>query len=581
MGKKLLALLLAAVMVLSLAACNSSAPAETEATKAEEQTDTTAADEKADDTTAAPAEETDAPEVEDETPAEGGEDAPAGSGDAVWDEAWADVDTSEHVVINYMTTGDAPTTGCNDEMLAQLNKILTDRVNAEINIYWISWTDYLANYNLTLARMDGSVDLVGSATDWLDAWPNAKNGAFLELSEEDLAKYAPKTWASVPAEHWDYCKYDGEIYFMPEDNYSQWTNHGFCYRLDWAREAGLADGVKSWEDLTTYFKYVKENYGDDLIALWDTDGTSYPAGGYITSHTDWTSLNGICSGALWGAYDSDEYTVKCEYLEETDNLVAFAEMMKEWDEIGVWPTDVLSNTGADNRLEFRQGKTAVEQHHTQTWTGIVSPKASTDNTMYIDDPDAEVGFFYYGMESKNVKRDLITHGVCAISAASKNPERALMVYDLLRNDADCYDLFNYGIKGRSYDVDENGMRFTPDSYVADKDSISTNWWWGRNDDLEIPSASMNWDAINALYDEYESFAKLYPWENFVPEMDAIQSYVDNCQEVYTKYMKLICYGQYDGEPADMVAEFQQALRDAGAEKVTEALQEQFDAFYGK
>ena len=86
----------------------------------------------------------------------------------VWAEKWADVDTSKHVVINYMTTGDAPTTGANAEMLAELNKILTDRVNAELNIVWISWTDYLANYNLRIASMDGSIDLIGSYTDWLD-----------------------------------------------------------------------------------------------------------------------------------------------------------------------------------------------------------------------------------------------------------------------------------------------------------------------------------------------------------------------------------------------------------------------------
>ncbi len=77
------------------------------------------------------------------------------------------------------------------KMLDELNAILTEKVNAELQIYYIGWTDYLSNYNLTLARMDGSVDLVGTATDWLDAWPNAKNGAFLELSDEMLAKYAP------------------------------------------------------------------------------------------------------------------------------------------------------------------------------------------------------------------------------------------------------------------------------------------------------------------------------------------------------------------------------------------------------
>ena len=165
-----------------------------------------------------------------------------------------DIDTSEHVVITYMVTGDKPdgkSAERLDEMMEKLNAILTEKVNAELEIYYIGWTDYLSNYNLTLAQMDGSVDLVGTASDWLDAWPNAKNGAFLELSEDMLKTYAPKTWESVSQDHWDLCKYNGSIYLIPEDNYAQWTNHGFIYRLDWAKEAGLTDGVKSWEELTT------------------------------------------------------------------------------------------------------------------------------------------------------------------------------------------------------------------------------------------------------------------------------------------------------------------------------------------
>lgn len=144
-----------------------------------------------------------------------------------------EIDTSEHVVITYMTTGDKPT-GTQEEldnMLSELNAILTEKVNAELEIYFIEWTDYLSNYNLTLAQMDGTVDLVDTASDWLDAWPNAKNGAFLELSEDMLKTYAPQIWASVPAENWE-----------------------------WTKEAGLTDGVKSWEDLTTYWKYVKDTY---------------------------------------------------------------------------------------------------------------------------------------------------------------------------------------------------------------------------------------------------------------------------------------------------------------------------------
>ena len=511
---------------------------------------------------------------------EGGE--AAATGDA-WD-AWSEVDTSEHVVINYMTTGDKPSgelAATVDAALAELNDILTEKINAELQIYYISWTDYLSNYNLTLAQMDGSVDLVGTASDWLDAWPNAKNGAFLELSEEMLQTYAPKTWASVSPEHWELCKYDGEIYLMPEDNYAQWTNHGFIYRMDWAKEAGLADGVQSWEDLTTYFKYVKETYPD--ITPWDSDGTQYGqmAGGWITSHSDYVSIDGISANAMWGGTKDDLYTIYSPYMTETDSLVEYAKMMKEWDEIGVWQTDVLNNTASTNRDDYRVGKVAAEQHHTQTWTDLVSH--TTQNTIYDTDEDAETGFFYFGQETGNVVALNITHGAMAVSAGSENPERALMVYDMIRNDPECYQLLCYGQEGVSWEKTDDGMKTTPEGYNADTQNVNgvTNFWWGRNDDLEIRDASRDWEKIDALYAEYDSKKIDYPYGQFILNNDNIQSYIANINEIYTNYMKQISFGKYSGTAEEIVAEFQQALKDAGIDIVTEEIQRQIDEVYGE
>lgn len=558
MKKRVLALFLATTMAAGLTACGGSS--DTAATAAKEPAAEAGA-------------ETDAAE-------EGGE--AAATGDA-WD-AWSEVDTSEHVVINYMTTGDKPSgelAATVDAALAELNDILTEKINAELQIYYISWTDYLSNYNLTLAQMDGSVDLVGTASDWLDAWPNAKNGAFLELSEEMLQTYAPKTWASVSPEHWELCKYDGEIYLMPEDNYAQWTNHGFIYRMDWAKEAGLADGVQSWEDLTTYFKYVKETYPD--IIPWDSDGTQYGqmAGGWITSHSDYVSIDGISANAMWGGTKDDLYTIYSPYMTETDSLVEYAKMMKEWDEIGVWQTDVLNNTASTNRDDYRVGKVAAEQHHTQTWTDLVSH--TTQNTIYDTDEDAETGFFYFGQETGNVVALNITHGAMAVSAGSENPERALMVYDMIRNDPECYQLLCYGQEGVSWEKTDDGMKTTPEGYNADTQNVNgvTNFWWGRNDDLEIRDASRNWEKIDALYAEYDSKKIDYPYGQFILNNDNIQSYIANINEIYTNYMKQISFGKYSGTAEEIVAEFQQALKDAGIDIVTEEIQRQIDEVYGE
>ena len=565
MKKKVIAALLAATMVLGMTACGggdtqSSAPAESsEESSAEESSESSDASDAGEGESSA------------EEESAGGEEATSG-----------DIDTSEHVVINYMTTGDAPSGEAKerlDEMMAELNAILTEKVNAELEIYYISWTDYLSNYNLTLARMDGTVDLVGTASDWLDAWPNAKNGAFLELSEDMLKKYAPKTWESVPAENWELCKYNGEIYLMPEDNYAQWVNHGFTYRLDWAKEAGLANGVHSWEDLTTYFRYVKETYPD--IIPWDSDGTQYATmvGGWISSHSDYVAIDGINSGAMWGGTKDDLYTVYSPYMTDTDSLVEFAKMMKEWDEIGVWQTDVLNNTAATNRDDYRVGKVAAEQHHTQTWTDLVSKTPA--NTIYQDDADAASGFFWFGEEAKNLTALSITHGAMAISAGSANPERALMVYDLLRNDPECYKLFCYGVEGVSYEITDDGLRTTPEGYNQDTDNINgtTNYWWGRNDDLEIRDASRDWDTIDALYAEYDGLKIEYPYGQFVAEVDAIQAQIQNINQIHEQYMKQIAFGKYAGTAEEIVAEYQAALEGAGINDVTAELQRQFDGLY--
>jgi len=487
------------------------------------------------------------------------------------------VDTSEHVVITYMVTGDKPSIAATDEMLVELNKILNEKVNAELQIYYIGWTDYLSNYNLTLAQMDGTVDLVGTASDWLDAWPNTKNGAFMKLSEDMLKTYAPKTWESVSPEHWELTKYDGDIYLMPEDNYAQWTNHGFIYRLDWAKEAGLANGVKSWEDMTAYFKYVKETYTD--IIPWDSDGTQHAqmANGWISSHSNYIAVDGIASGALWGGTKDDLYTIITPSYTETQMMVDFANTMKEWDTIGVWKTDVLNNTASSNRDDYRIGRVAAEQHHTQTWTDLVS--STNNNTIYKDDSDAATGFFYFGQETKNVVALSITHGAMALSAASKNPERALMVYDLIRNDPEIYKLFNYGVEGRQWELTADGLRQQPAAYNKDVDEIVTNFWWGRNDALEIKDASRNWTAIDALYAEYDQLKIDYPYGQFIANVDNIQAQINNVNEIHTNYMKQISFGKFQGTAEEIVAKYQAELKAAGIEEVTAELQRQFDELY--
>lgn len=536
MTKRFMALLLTMILIISLAGCGKD---DTSGTTAGDATtkDSTTTDTKGDSTTKA--------------------DTTA-------------IDTSEHVVIKYMITGNKPTNDQNIALFEKINAILNEKVNAELEIYWIEWTDYLTNYNLTLAANDGSVDLVGTATDWLDAWPNAKRGAFLPLSEDMLATYAPKTFAQVSKEHWDMSKYDGQIYLMPEDNYAQWINHGFIYREDYAKEAGLTSGVNSWDDLGKYFASVKALHPD--VIPWDIAGTTGGAqtisGGWISSHTNNIMIEGLDVPIFW-ATQEDYFTVDAPVM-TSDTFVDFAKTMKSWSDAGYWREDCLNYTG-DSREEFLTGETSVDQHHTESWYGNDFVK------MKERQPGVAIDFFYFGKETKNLVKMSITHGATAISAASKNPERALMVYDLLRNDQELHRLFNYGIEGKQYIITADGEMARPEGFNSDTDSIQTDFWWGRNDALLLKDADRDNEAYKALSDEYNGFAIDYPYGQFIFNSDSVSPYIANLSAVYAQYIPLIAFGK--GADAEAtVAEFRKAMMDAGYNEVLAEVQKQMTAY---
>ncbi len=481
------------------------------------------------------------------------------------------IDTSEHVTVKFVILGDKPTNGRLEAMLEELNKKLTEKVNAELELYYVEWADWQTQYNLLLASGDSTIDLIGTATDWLDAWPNAKKGAFLELTEDMLKTYAPITYESVSSEHWDMCRYNGNIYLIPEDNYTQWTNHGFMYRGDWAKQFGLTDGIHSFEELGRYFQGIKDNYPD--VIPWDAaaSGQAFGAqlsGGYIQSNTNTLFIDGLDVPIFYGASKEDPFTLVAPIMEGQE-FIDFAKMMKEWSDAGYWREDVLNYTG-DTREEFYAGQTGADQHHTQTYYTTVRPQ------MDIKQPGSEVQFFSFSEPSKNLMKLVITHGAAAVGANSQHPERALMVYDLLRNDEEIYRLLNYGIEGTDYIITEEGKLDHPEGYDDSTDRLDSNFWYGRNDNLELDNITW-YEGKDEIFANYDSYAIDYPYSQLVFETDDIASYMANMSDVYTSYITSIAFGK-SGDPEQAVADFRKAMKDAGYDEVYKLLQEQLTAY---
>jgi len=294
------------------------------------------------------------------------------------------------------------------------------------------------------------------------------------------------------------------------------------------------------------------------------------AGGYMTDKIGLVAVEGLPVSLFYGTKD-DPYTLSRCFL-EGDTLVNFAIQQKAWADAGYWREDVLNYTG-DQKDLLRAGLSGAYQHHTQTWR--------TERTkMEAKQPGSDLRFYWFGEESDSLVSLNITHGAMAVAGQSKNPERALMVYDLIRNDPTFYDLFNYGIEGEQYIV-VDGFLARPDTYKDDStDGVSFNYWWGRNDDLEIRNSEVDWDAYDALVaEEYDPVKIDYPYGKVVFDTDPISIELDNVTNVYNTYMPVITFGKCE-DPEAYVAEFRQALQDAGIETVMTEVQSQIDAVYG-
>lgn len=469
--------------------------------------------------------------------------------------------TKEPVTITYLTIGDKPTNGETEKVIDRLNKILIKKLNAKLDIYYIGWDDYLENYNAVLSSGDIDLDLIGTGTDWLDAWPNVQKGNFMPISEEMLRTYCPLTYRSVTVDQWRQCSYNNSVYLLPENEYSQWTNHGFIYRGDIASEAGVGE-IKSWKDMTSYLAYVKESRTE--MIPWDAKGdNTIITLGYLMSASNYIPIYELTTYGLWGADKSNLKKIYSPYY-EGDEFIQFARLMKSWDTIGVWKDGLV--TSGDNYTEFLSGVSALEEHHTQQFYTVIKPE------MEVSQIGSDTKFFWFGKEKANLLKTSILHGAMAIYKNSKNPERALMVYDMIRNDEECYRLIRYGIEGKQYVINKNGMLERPSGYNPERDGIVINYWWGRRDDYEIPDSNFSWDDYYALIDDYGHAAINYPWDS-VPFMTIeYGSEMEAVLEVCAEYIPKITYGQYECTPEEEVEKFRTELRQAGFEDLTTRIQ---------
>jgi putative aldouronate transport system substrate-binding protein len=457
------------------------------------------------------------------------------------------IDTSEFVELTMYLIGQPALDY--DEMVAEMNAAMKEDINANVRVVWIGWGEFTTKYPLELASGE-PIDLVFTS-GWLNFAKNAATGAYMPL--EELAPiYAPKTWAAQTDNMRETCTVNGHIYAM-SPKFSQYGCMGYIVRGDLMDAIGIAD-IKSLDDFAAFCDGVLEVAPDLDPTGFDAQGSMV---GYKLYELGYYNISGIYDFPLMLKMDENGYPqpTVLNYLDDPE-LPAFYELAKVWFERGYWPADVLSNTDS---YKLNNGTAAMRMHNFDTWAQV-----------YPNNLEWDLRYFPW---QQPVRTSAIQDAM-AVGAHSNNPERALMLLELLRTDERYYNWLAYGREGINYSIGDDGRISALDSSVWGLEAYC-NWGVKDPDFFKVradypPSYADAIAAVNAKGIET-------PFVNFVFEPEAVKTEVAAISAVMAKYHAPLGLG-YMPDTVGALAELQAQLNTAGIETVKTEMQRQVDAF---
>lgn len=462
-------------------------------------------------------------------------------------EADSAVDTSKEVELSMYLIG-SPGKDY-DLVLAEFNKKAKADLNATLKVNWIGWGDFQTKYPLVLASGE-PIDLIYTST-WLNYYQQAQKGAFMPL-EEIGPKYAPKSFADEPEAALKQATVNGHIYALPP-NYTAYATLGMGVRGDLMKKYGISE-IKNLDDFGKYLDAVVKN-----------DKNLDPAGMYATQHPvdaiyfyqqNLYPLAGDISASSPFWIDFTDPNGKVVNVIDKTDLPEFLKKMKDWSTKGYWPKSVLSNK--DDQI-LSNGKAASLIHNLDSWV-----------SNYIKHPEWDMK--YTNSLTNSYPLPYMQDGM-AIPVTAKNPERALMLLEKLRNDQEYYNLLTYGIEGKHYKI-------TADDQIKalDQEAFTLDMYcgWGFRETKfrkEVVGSPLDLPQVR---EQIRNTAKTNIYTTFSVNLEPIKSEYAAILSVIQQYYVPLILGYTD--PVKGLETLKEKMKSAGAEKVQAEIQKQVDEF---
>lgn len=429
-----------------------------------------------------------------------------------------------------------------------LNKLLTEKINATIDIAPVDWGAWDDKINLMIASRE-PVDVLFTAS-WNGYAKNVAKGAYLDLGPL-LDKYGQGIKDSLDPAFLDGSKIGGKNYGVPT-NKELASSGGIVYRKDIADELGIdMSKVKKIEDLDAVYKIIKEKK-PNMYPLYTTGGT-------FASHS-FVELDFLGDTTIPGAIDKNSTDAKVKPAEEYPQYLNALKVTRDYFLKGYINQDAATSQTS-----------TLDAYRTGNVFSTVEPLKPGKAEELATSTGLDGKLAQITLTGKTVATSETTGAMLAISSTSKDPERAMMLINLLHTDQEIINLLNFGIEGTHYTL--NGNVMTPTAQSA---QYAPGAAW------ELGNQFLNYVWDTEATDKWEQFkkfnegAKSSPALGFTFDSEPVKTEVGALANVLREYQKALETGSLDLD--DALPKYIAAQKSAGLDKVIAEKQKQLDEF---
>lgn len=451
-----------------------------------------------------------------------------------------------------------------DLVMEEVNKTLTDKLKATLDLQFLSWSDFSTKYTLVLASGD-NLDIIYTA-DWCFYNQEARKGAFYEITDDFLTQYMPQTKVDQLPDSWEQAKVDGKIFCVPNNNLDVTNGWILAIRDDLRKKYNLPE-VKTIDDLEAYYFAIADN--EQGIFGYDA---AIPQVGWLRA-TVFDGLNTVLevnanqpvNQVIYWTPGQEVTVDDIGWYYDRPEFIEYAKRMQTWADKGVWSKNALSNQIVVSD-SWENGKSA-----SAAWNGSLY---AYGKRMVEKNAGWEVK--YIDMSPSSPRFAIrFTNDSIAIAAASKNPERAGMVIDLLKHD----DMLNMtiiaGIEGKHWKIVDAAKRtYEPGEAVDNFGFLAFAWPFKTNNMWENSATPAERITLN------ENMKKNYqphPFDGFSFDPTAVEAELAAYTALVQEYDPMLDFGLVEDVDAT-IAEFKTKAQAAGYDKVVEALKAQVQVF---